>query len=253
MLRSASAPGRAFGDRRLVEYGQAHVTDLRRGAPASRQPAATVGRRRVCFRRRRGAVRWRVLDVDEVALADQDQREHGGGERDDRADQDDRVQAVDEAAPSRRRRRAPRSCGGTACIAWRMLPLLIDAASACEPLASGLPASFEITELETSLARMLPSAATPVAIPIWRKRRVDPGRHAGARGLDDADRGRGERHVDQAGADAGDDHPRQQMGPVVGRREPAHQQQAGADQHESRADQQPGRDVAGEPTGEPRR
>ena len=31
-----------------------------------------------------------------------------------------------------------------------------------------------ITELETSLARMLPSAATPVAIPIWRNVELIP-------------------------------------------------------------------------------
>ncbi len=55
-----------------------------------------------------------------------------------------------------------------------MLPLLTAEASAWDPLASGPADSFEIIELETSVARMLPSAATPVAIPIWRNVELIP-------------------------------------------------------------------------------
>ena len=43
--------------------------------------------------------------------------------------------------------------------------------SVCE---AARPDSFEIIEFETSLARMRPSAATPVAIPIWRKVELMP-------------------------------------------------------------------------------
>ena len=73
--------------------------------------------------------------------------------------------------------------------------------------------------------RSRPSAATPVAIPTWRSVELIPRRHARPRRLHHADGGRGQRHVDQARADAGDDEAGDQVRPAHARLDPAHQQQ----------------------------
>ena len=62
--------------------------------------------------------------------------------------------------------------------------------------------SAALVLLVTLCWKIAPSPAIPVAIPTWRKVRVDARGHAAALGWDDADRRRGERRVDQADADA---------------------------------------------------
>ena len=48
---------------------------------------------------------------------------------------------------------------------WSTLPLLTDSASRCAPPDSGVRLRCETVVLLAWLARMLPSAATPVAMP----------------------------------------------------------------------------------------
>ena len=72
----------------------------------------------------------------------------------------------------------------------------------------------------------------PVAIPTWRKVLLMPtpsrplGRH-------DRDRGRGERGLDEADADAADDEAGQQVRPARARVEPAHQHERDATSSEA--------------------
>ena len=128
--------------------------------------------------------------------------------------------------------------------------MLIDDASACDPLASGVSASFEITELDTSLARMLPSAATPVAIPIWRKVELIPDAIPARAGS-----------TTPTAVEASGTLTRPQPTPATiipgsrwvqssRRRDPAHQHQAGADQQESGGDQELRGHVTGEAPGQ---
>ncbi len=80
--------------------------------------------------------------------------------------------------------------------------------------------------------------------------RVDPGRHAGAFRRHHTDSGGGERNVDKAGADTGDNETGDEVGPPGVDGQAAHEQQARADGHEARADEQLGRHAFGEPSGD---
>ena len=74
-----------------------------------------------------------------------------------------------------------------------------------------------------------PSAAMPMAMPTWRKVELTPEAIPERSGRDHADRRRGERHVDQADADAGHDQAGDQVRPLgrVGAGgDAAHQEQA---------------------------
>ena len=135
----------------------------------------------------------------------------------------------------------PRSGAGAACTAVATDPLLTAcaSASACAP---SRPPTWPTTELRTSLARMLPNSRDPGRDADLPERRVDPRGHPRARGLDDADGGRGEWRV---------------IIPTPGRRRSAlgagassgrsaqavHQQQADAGEHEAGADQPSDRDA----------
>ena len=82
------------------------------------------------------------------------------------------------------------------------------------------------------LARIVPNAATPVAIPTWRSVELIPEAIPARSGGTTADRGRGERDVDQPGAGAREDEARQEVRPAVRGRQAAHQQQAAGQQRE---------------------
>ena len=118
---------------------------------------------------------------------------------------------------------SPRRFAGTVCMAWRMLPLLTDWRERGRAAASGVPLRCDTTELPSLAGQDAAERRHAGGDADLAERRVDAGGHPGARRLDHADRGRGQRDVDEPGADAGDDQPGQQVRPVVAGRDPAHQ------------------------------
>jgi hypothetical protein len=87
----------------------------------------------------------------------------------------------------------------------------------------------------------------PGGDPDLAERGVDARCHARRAVRDDADGCRGQRRVDQARAQAGQDHPGDQVSPAGADRQPGHQQQAGAGHGQARPDQQPHGNAAAQP------
>ena len=179
--------------------------------------------------------------LHEVLRADQREAGDGADEGDDRRDQDDLVEAADEgrvgSVEQLRRRPVARSASSTA----REPP---EATSSPRPLG----ACGSCSEIFESIRdwKTAPSAATPVAIPTWRKVVLIPEPIPDFSHRDDGDRRLADPRVGGADADPGDDEAGQQRRPARVDRDAAHQQQADADQDEPEPEQEPDRDFVRE-------
>ena len=90
----------------------------------------------------------------------------------------------------------------------------------------GVPLRPSTTDERTWEARIVPSAATPVAMPTWRSVELIPDAIPARAGSTTPTAVETSGTLTKPGADAADDHPGQQVRPVRGRRQAAHQQQA---------------------------
>ena len=77
------------------------------------------------------------------------------------------------------------------------------------PAAAARPSFDAICVWKTA-----PSAATPVAMPTWRKVLLIPEAIPARAGVDDADRRRGDARVGQADPEPGEEEPGEQRGPA---------------------------------------